>query len=90
MSGDNFKFVNITPYAPEQFNILDENDKLIALLYTRCGRSEVYPYINDDIQWNNKIYDLNYNDQYLGSIPDNMRDDVFDSIKFKLKKYLKK
>ena len=88
MNGNNFKFINTTPYAPEQYNIVDENNKLIAYIRTRWGEINVYPYINNEIDFNNSIFHIKFDDEYLGAIPDNMKDDIFDSITSKLNQYL--
>lgn len=88
MIGNKFKFINTTPYAPEEFNILNEDNKLIAYVRTKCGKTTVYPYENNDINWNKEIFNINYDEEYLGAIPDNMKNDIFESILRKLNNYL--
>jgi len=88
MTGNKFKFINITSYAPEQFNVLDEDNKLIAYVRTRWGKTTVYPYENNDINWDKELFNINYDEEFLGAIPDNMKNDIFESISKKLHNYL--
>lgn len=58
MTGNKFKFINITPYE------------------------------NNDINWDKELFNINYDEEYLGAIPDNMKNDIFESISKKLHNYL--
>ena len=78
------KFIEVTTYAPQQFNILDDDDKLIAFIYVRCGKLKVYPYKENDIDWNTIIFEINFGNEYIGAIPDGLKDDIFETIINKL------
>lgn len=81
-----YKFIEVTSYAPEQYNILNENDILIAFLRMRWGKLEVYPYIDGNIDWNTILFKLDFGHEYLGAIPIDMKENVFEEIQNKLKK----
>ena len=79
-----FKFILVSSYAPEQYNIVDENNKLIAFLRMRWGQLNVYPYKDNEIDFKTSIFKLDFDEEYLGAIPDNMKDELFSTIKNKL------
>ena len=82
-----YKFVEVTSYAPEQYNILDENDTLVAFLRMRWGKLEVHQYINGNIDWNTIMFKLDFGHEYLGAIPDDMKDNIFETISNKINDY---
>jgi hypothetical protein len=75
---NNYDFILRYPYNPEIYDILF-NDKIIAYTNTRWGQLNVFKYNSNDI-----IFSINFNDEYIGSIPDDMKEDIFESITNKL------
>lgn len=80
------KFVEVSSYAPQEFNILDDNDKLVAFIYIRWGKLKVYPYKENIIDWKTIIFNIDFGNEYLGAIPDGLKDNIFETITNKLSK----
>ena len=80
------KFIEVTSYAPQQINVLDDDDKFIAFTYVRCGKLKTYPYKENDIDWKTIIFDIDFGNEYIGSIPDGLQDNIFETITNKLNK----
>lgn len=79
-----FKFVNVTEFSPEQINVLDKDDKLVAFIQVKNGIVECHPYINGEIDWKINLCNLKLDDEWLGAIPNNMRKDIYEYIEHKL------
>lgn len=76
----NYELVLRNSYNPEVYDILQEG-KPIAEIKTRWGYMEVLKYNSKET-----IFDLWFDDEYIGAIPENMKDDIFESIEHKLNK----
>lgn len=73
-----YEFIQRNTYNPEVYDILKEG-KIIAIVNTRWGHLEVLKYNSKET-----IFDLWFDDEYIGAIPEAMRNDIFESIEHKL------
>lgn len=75
---NDFQIILRNQYNPEVYDIL-KNNEIVAEIKTRWGHLEVLKYNSKET-----IFDLWFDDEYIGAIPEAMRNDIFESIEHKL------
>jgi len=75
--------------CPEQYDVYNESGlDQIGYIRFRFGQLEVHPTgMYDEVLWETNLLDKSINDDYLGVIPDELRDDWLNEAKQKLEEY---
>lgn len=86
METENFKFILVNSGNPETYNIVTKSNVFIAYLIMRWGKLSVHPYEYDEktkeyyINYKKMIYNCDFDNEYIGNIPDKLKIKLFNEI----------
>ena len=73
--------------CPEQYFVLDESNNEIGYIRFRFGELEVHPFRDGKPDWDTHLLSRSVNDDYLGVIPDEFREEWLEESIQKIAKY---